>query len=332
MIYQFKSYFRAAGLRDTGLACGGFGLFFLRSWFRQWPSSAACPRRLPADPDGIRITASTTLVEVPISVTDASNRFVLGLEQQDFSVFEDGVEQKITHFSGEDAPLSIGLLVDTSGSMGAKLDLSARAISEFLKTMNAQDEAFLVRFSDEAKVVQEFTNRTAEIERGLRTVEPQGLTALLDAAQLGVTEMKKAKNPRKALVVISDGGDNHSRYTAAEIKTLVRAADTEIYAMGVFERMLFPGLTTAEVSGPKLLAQIAEETGGRAYGASEDRQLPDIAEKIAIELHNQYVIAYSPKNHERDGAYRRITVKVKQPAGLPPVQARWRVGYYAPSE
>jgi len=279
-----------------------------------------------------KIVVDTTLVVIPVTVTDPMNRFVLGLEKKDFSIFEDGAEQKITHFSGEDAPLSVGILFDTSGSMDLKTDTSRRAVTEFLKTMNAQDEAFLIQFSDKPVVVQEFTGNTKEIEDRMGSLKTGGLTALLDAVELGVREMKKAKNPRKALVVVSDGGDNNSRYTATDIKDIVKEADTQIYAMGVFEPNFFPSLAAEQVSGPRLLAQIADQTGGRAFGASEFSQLPGIAEKIAIELRNQYVLAYSPTNSERDGKYRKVEVKMHQQKGLPALKARWRLGYYAPTE
>ena len=280
----------------------------------------------------LNIVVDSTLVVVPVTVTDPSNRFVLGLEKDDFTILEDGVRQKITHFSGEDAPLSVGLLIDTSGSMGLKLDTSRRAVTEFLKTMNAQDEAFLIQFSDQADVVQGFTGDMKEIGNKMKGLQSGGLTALLDAVNLGVREMKKAKNPRKALVIVSDGGDNHSRYTATDIKDLVREADTQIYAFGVFEPILFPQLSSEEISGPRLLAQIADQTGGRAFGASQFDQLPGIAEKIAIELRNQYVLAYAPTNGERDGKYRHVEVTVRQQPGLPKLNARWRQGYYAPSQ
>jgi Ca-activated chloride channel homolog len=279
-----------------------------------------------------KIVVDTTLVVIPVTVTDPTNRFVLGLDKKDFSIFEDGVEQKITHFSAEDAPLSVGILFDTSGSMDLKTDRSHGAVSEFLKTMNGEDEAFLIQFSDKAEVVQEFTGHPKEIETRMASLKTGGLTALLDAVELGVREMKKAKNPRKALVVVSDGGDNNSRYTATDIKDIVKEADTQIYAMGVFEPNFFAGLSAELVSGPRLLAQIADQTGGRAYGASEFSQLPGIAEKIAIELRNQYVIAYSPANGQRDGTYRKVEVKMRQPKGLPALKARWRLGYYAPPE
>jgi Ca-activated chloride channel family protein len=284
------------------------------------------------DPSELKIVTDTTLVVIPVTVTDPSNRFVLGLEKEDFTILEDNVEQKITHFSGEDAPLSIGLIVDTSGSMGLKMETSHRAVSEFLKTMNAQDEAFLIQFSDDAQVIQGFTGNMKQIESHMTTLQSGGLTALLDAVDLGVREMKKAKNPRKALVIVSDGGDNHSRYTATDIKDVVREADTQIFAFGVFDPVIFPQLTNEEVSGPRLLAQIADQTGGRAFGAAQFSQLPGIAEKIAIELRNQYVLAYAPTNKDRDGKYRRVEVKIQQPKALPALKARWRLGYYAPSE
>src|ERR1019366_7095186 len=190
-----------------------------------------------------------------------------------------------------------------------KTSTSHRAVTEFLKTMNAQDETFLIQFSDKAEVVQEFTGSTKEIESRMGSLKTGGLTALLDAVELGVREMKKAKNPRKALVIVSDGGDNNSRYTATDIKDVVREADTQIFAFGVFDPVIFPHLSAEEVSGPRLLARIADQTGGRAFGASQFSQLPGIAEKIAIELRNQYVLAYAPTNNERDGKYRKVEVK-----------------------
>jgi VWFA-related protein len=289
-----------------------------------------CLRAQAQTPD---IRVDTTLVVVPVNVSDSLNRAVIGLDRENFRVFEDGVEQKIAHFSGEDSPLSVGLIVDTSGSMGLKLGITQKAATEFLKTMNAGDDAFLIEFSDQARLVEGFTAEPKQIERDLEGLRPGGLTALLDGVNMGVSEMKKAKNPRKALIVISDGGDNHSTYTPEQIRQAVRAADVEVYAMGVFEPILFPGLLPAEeVSGPKLLSKLAELTGGRAFGAKHDDQLPAIAERIAVELRNQYVLGYYPKNSARDGKYRKVEVKVDVPKGFPEVKARWRLGYYAASE
>ncbi|HEX5227496.1 MAG TPA: VWA domain-containing protein [Bryobacteraceae bacterium] len=302
------------------------------------------PKASQAAKDTTPFRADSTLVLVPVSVTDPTNRYVLGLDKDDLRLFEDGVEQKVTHFSNEDAPLSIGLLVDTSGSMGAKLETSRRAVEEFLKTLNAADEAFLVEFSDKADLSVPLTNNSATIRNAMTSATSGGLTALLDAVHLGLQEMKRSKNPRKALLVISDGGDNNSRYTSRQITDLVREADVQVYAMGVFEPTLsfgLHGLTgsgasgnlgSAELDGPRLLSEIADQTGGRALAASNLRELPGIAARIGIELRNQYVLAYTPANPSRDGKYRKIEVKLQQPKSLPALKARWRLGYYAPAE
>lgn len=291
------------------------------------------PARPPstAPRSGVAFGVETTLVVVPVTVTDASNRFVLGLEKQNFTVAEDGAKQKIAQFSGEDAPLSIGLLVDTSGSIGAKLDRSREAVTQFLRTMNAGDEAFLVKFSDRAELAVPFTRDMGEIESKMQSIESEGLTALLDAVELGLREIKSAKNPRKALLIISDGGDNNSRYTPEQITALVREADVQIYSMGVFEPLASIGLTPAELSGPRLLQQISEQTGGRAFPARTSSALPAIARRIGIELRNQYVLAYTPANQQHDGKYRKVAVTVTPPAGLSELRARWRLGYYAPA-
>jgi Ca-activated chloride channel homolog len=278
-----------------------------------------------------RFNVDTTLVLIPASVTDPLNRFVLGLRKEDFHLFEDGAEQTITHLSGEDAPLSVGILFDTSGSMGDKLRTSGQAALQFIKTMNPRDEAFLIEFSDRAELVAGFTSQTEEIQNKLLSLQPGGLTAMLDAAEMALREMKKAKNPRKAILIISDGGDNNSRYTASEIQSLVREADVQIYAMGVYEPYLSLGMSKEEVSGPRLLSELAEQTGGRAFSASNSDDLPSVATRIGIELRNQYVLAYSPKNQNRDGKYRHVEVKVTEPAGMPDLKLHWRLGYYAPS-
>jgi VWFA-related protein len=280
-----------------------------------------------------QFNVESSLVLIPSSVTDPSNRFVLGLHRSDFHLLEDGVEQVIAHFSGEDAPLSVGLVFDTSGSMGDKLRISRQAAFRFLETLNPQDEAFLIGFNDRAELISSFTNKPDEIETKLNALQLGGLTAMLDAAELALHEMKKAKNPRKALVIISDGGDNHSSYSAQQIQKLVREADVQVYAMGIFEPSIsIPGLSKEEVSGPRLLSELAEQTGGRAFTASDPNDLPSVATRIGIELRNQYVLAYSPKNKDKDGKYRKVEVKVTVPAGIPTLKVRWRLGYYAPAE
>jgi Ca-activated chloride channel family protein len=271
-------------------------------------------------------------VLVPVTVTDPSNRYVLGLDKQNFRIFEENAEQKIAQFSGEDAPLSVGLVFDTSGSMMNKLATARMAVLQFLKTMNAPDEAFLVEFNDRADVAVHFTGNIDEIEKKLTAVRSGGKTALFDAMQVALREMKSARNPRKAILIISDGGDNNSLYTSKQIEELVREADVQIYAMGVFEPYTYIGMSAEELAGPRLLIEISQQTGGRAYAATSSAELPEIAERIGIELRNQYLLAYAPTNATKDGKYRHVQVKLSQPEGLPDLKARWRLGYYAPGE
>lgn len=302
---------------------------FLLSWAILYAAISAA-QTPPAD-SGYTLHADSTLVVIPVTVTDAQNHFVLNIDANRFSVFEDGVRQRISQFADEDAPLSVGLLVDVSGSMGRKLDISKSAVTEFLKTMNPQDDAFLIEFSDRAELTLGFTHNPAAITDKMSELQPGGLTALLDAVHLGLEEMKKAKNPRKALIILSDGGDNNSRYTAGDIRQIVREADVQIYSMGVFEPVLFPGLTAAEISGPALLSEISEQTGGRVFPARSVSALPAIARRIGVELRNEYILAYAPSNARRDGSYRKVQVKLQAPDGLPDLKSRWRAGYYAPA-
>ncbi len=323
-------------LARFSIACAVF-LAIAAGPLRSQTNPGGKPQATSHDPQGsptARFNAETTLVLIPATVTDPLNRFVLGLQKKDFELFEDGVEQTIMHLSGEDSPLSIGLVFDVSGSMDDKLRTSRQAAVQFLKTMNPQDEAFLVSFSDHAELAAGFTNQAQQIQDKLMALQPGGLTAMLDAAEMALREMKKAKNPRKAILMISDGGDNHSKYSAHEIESLVREADVQVYAMGVFEPDIFRGLglTKEEISGPQLLSEIAEQTGGRVFAASYSGDLPSVAARIGIELRNQYVLSYTPKNAEKDGKYRHVEVKVRGLAGLSTLKVRWRLGYYAPSE
>jgi VWFA-related protein len=285
----------------------------------------------PATPRS-NIRVDSTLVLIPVTVTDPLNRFVTGLEKENFKVFEDKKEQSVLQFSSEDAPLSVGLVFDTSGSMGRKLDKSRQAVSQFFKTANPEDEFFLVQFNDTAELINAFTTSLEEIQNKLTFTQSKGKTALLDAVYLALHTMKKARNPRKALLIISDGGDNNSRYSENEIKNLVKEADVQIYAIGIYEPIGARGRTAEELSGPGLLTEIAEQTGGRQYAVENLNELPDIAAKIGIELRNQYILGYAPQNQDRDGKYRRIQVKLVQPKGLPPLRAFWRMGYYAPTQ
>jgi VWFA-related protein len=289
------------------------------------------PRPKPAPkeqaPSRPTLRVDTTLVLVPVTVNDPLNRPVSGLEKENFRVFDDKVEQTITQFAMDDEPVAVGLVFDTSGSMGEKLRRSRMAAAQFFRTANPEDEFFLVEFDSSPKLVVPLTQDTGEIANQLTFSRSKGSTALLDAIFLSLHEMKKSKKNKKALLVISDGGDNNSRYTAAEVKSVVRESDVLIYAIGVFGGANSP----EEMGGPGLLAQIAEQTGGRLYEANAV-ELPDIAKKIGIDLRNRYVLGYSPKDQQRDGRYHRVLVQIVPPRGLPKLRAHWRLGYYAPVE
>jgi len=190
----------------------------------------------------------------------------------------------------------------------------------------------LVEIRDTAKLATGFTQNLEEIQNHLQFIKSKGMTALLDAIYLGIHEMRKGRNPRKALLIISDGGDNNSRYTESEVRDLVREADVQIYAIGIYEPTISRGRTVEESNGPALLTDLAEQTGGRHYQVENLAELPDIATKIGMELRNQYLIGYSPLNQERDGKYRHVEVKLVQPRGMPLLRAFWRMGYKAPAK
>src|SRR5580698_5063789 len=278
------------------------------------------------------IRIDTNLVLIPVTVTDPLGKFVTGLDKENFKLTEDKGPQEILNFSSEDAPMSIGVVFDTSGSMGEKLQMARHAVAEFLKTANPVDEFFLVTFAERPEMVIPFTLSIEEIQNRLMFAQSKGRTALLDGVYLAMNQMKKARNPRKAILIISDGGDNSSRYTQSEVKNAVREADVQIYGIGIFEPVGSRGRTPEEQMGPGLLNEVAELTGGRSYNVENLNELADIAAKIGIELRNQYVLYYSSSNQVRDGKYRHVNVKLAQPRGLPPLKAFFRLGYYAPSQ
>ena len=284
------------------------------------------------DRSSANIRVNSDLVLIPVTVTDSMNRFVTGLEKDHFKLYEDKVEQVITHFASEDAPISVGLVFDCSGSMGDKLKKSREAVAQLLKTANPDDEFFLVEFNDRAELVVGLTQQSAEIQNRLTFTQSKGRTALMDAIVLSMNEMRKARNPRKALVIISDGGDNSSRYTISEVKNRVRESDIEIYAIGILELFADRGRTPEELSGPGLLNDIAEQTGGRLFEVGNLNDLPDIASKVGAALRNQYVLGYAPTIVRRDGKYHRVRLKLVKPKGWPSLRAYWRLGYYAPAQ
>ena len=269
------------------------------------------------------------LVLVPVTITDPLNRLVTGLDKENFQLFEGNSQQEIKSFSSEDAPVSLGVIFDSSGSMSSKMDRAKDAVVEFFKTANPQDEFFMITFSDEPEAVTDFTNSVDEIQNKLVFAVPRRRTALLDAIYMGVSKMRSAKYAKKALLIISDGGDNHSRYTENEIKSVVKEADVMIYAIGIYDRFF---ASTEERLGPELLSEITELTGGRAFTIDNPNDLGDVATKIGVELRNQYVLGYRPSKITRDGKWRKIKVKLLPPKGLPPLRVYARTGYYAPAQ
>lgn len=284
------------------------------------PVDAALDTHTPA------IKSDVDLVLVPVTVTDPENRLVTGLEKHNFEVEEDKRPQPIHTLSAEDAPVSLGVIFDMSGSMNDKMEKAREAVVEFLRAGNPADEFFVIGFSDKPELITGFTTETGTLRAKLALTQAKGMTSLLDAIYLGLNEMKKAQYQRKALLIISDGGDNHSRYGENEIKSVVKEADVQLFAIGLFDS--FPR-TDEERRGPELLSELTDVTGGRTFTIDNPNQLPDVAAKIGVAIRNQYVIAYRSTTKPRDGKWHKIKVKLHPPKGLPPLRVQAKTGYYA---
>ncbi len=272
------------------------------------------------------LRSEVELVLVPVTVTDPMDRLVTGLEKQNFEVFQDKQKQEVRNLSSEDAPISVGIIFDMSGSMKDKFDKAKEAVVQFMQTANPEDEFFLIGFSDRPLLLSEFTSSVGDIQNRLVFTDAKGMTSLLDAIYMGMEEMHHAKYDRKALLIISDGGDNHSRYTEGEIKSAVQEADVQVYAIGIFDAN---PRTPEERFGPVMLTDITDVTGGRTFTLDNVNDLPDVAAKIGIELRNQYVLAYAPVKKIKDGKWHKISVKLLPPKGLPYLHVHAKKGYYA---
>ena len=284
----------------------------------------------PFKPGGT-IHFDVDLALINVTVTDPYNRLVTGLETDNFRVFEDSIEQEVVTFSAEDVPISIGVIFDFSGSMANKVGKAREAAVQFFKTANPQDEFFLVSFNERAELTSSFTNSVEDLQSRLMLTAPKGRTALLDAIYLGLSQMRGAHNAKRALLILSDGGDNHSRYNESDIKRLVKEADTQLYAIGIFDPLGYRNRSPEELSGPSLLSEVTEMTGGRVFAVEKLDELPDIASKIGMELRNQYVLGYRPSNKAHDARWRKLKIKLRAPKGLPPLNVYSKTGYYAPS-
>jgi Ca-activated chloride channel family protein len=280
------------------------------------------------------IQIDVDMVLVNVGVSDAYGHLVSNLEKQNFRLLEDSVEQEILTFSTEDVPASIGILFDTSGSMSDKMDASRQAVAHFLKASNPQDEFFVIGFNDRAELTSSFTSDIEQVQARTLSLKPKGRTAFLDAVYFGLAQLKNARHDRHILLVISDGGDNHSRHHEAEIRNLLRESDCQLYALGIFDAQDMKR-TAEERYGPSLLSELGEMTGGHVFPAASVSELVDLSEKIGAELRNQYVLGYKPVEVQHDGRWRRIKVAVKassMPPNGPPLTARARTGYYSPRD
>src|SRR6185437_2456458 len=271
-------------------------------------------------------------VLVPVTVTDSLGRSVTGLDPGAFRLYEDKVEQKVS-LQSRDLPLSVGIVLDTSGSMDGRLERSRLAVSEFLKIalIDPSDEAFLVTFSDRPASVHGFTHDRKAIENQLAAVEAKGKTALYDAVYLGLTEMEHAKNLRKALIVISDGNNHGSVYSGVDVGALAKKSGVEIYGVGIEETPAASQRTPDNVGGMETLRQLSEPTGGRSFEVMNLQELPDVFAKTALNLRDQYLLAYTPTNQTHDGRFRKVTVKLKGSTGVQSPKIFVMSGYYAPA-
>jgi VWFA-related protein len=283
------------------------------------------------DPDfpDANLRVDSSLVLIPAQVTTRQGSPIMDLTPKDFRIYEEGAEQQITYFAKDDAPVSIGFLLDSSGSMRNKKQKSSEAAAAFFKTANSEDEFFLIEFDDRPKLVVPFTEDTDLLYREISHTRPYGRTSLFDAIHMALTVMKGAHHDRKALVIVSDGGDNRSRYTFTAIKSDVLESDVQLYAMGIFDPDGPAQGSPEESNGPQVLDQLAELTGGRHFPVLNVGSLPDVSARIGQLLRNRYLLGYNPTNASRDGRYRGIQLDLAAPPDAG-VHVQYRKGYYAP--
>ena len=278
------------------------------------------PRAKTAEPlRHPNLRADANLVLVPVTVVDARNHPVTGLEKENFRVFDDGLERAITAFAMDDEPVALGLIFDHSGSVASIQRNESATTHMFLATSNPQDEYFLVVFASQPELAVPITNGKEEVQYRILTTKWGGSTALNDGVVLGLNELKKSNLSRKALLVVSDGGENNSRYNQRELQKLVEESDALIYAIGFQSYQANFGL----------LKWMAELSGGRAIPA-QVQDMPDIAAKVALELRNRYVLGFSAAVIPRDGKSHSLRVQLIPPRGMPPLKVSWRRNYLAP--
>jgi len=267
------------------------------------------------------------MVVLPATVQDHKGTLVSGLEKSDFQIYEDGVPQEIKYFSHQDIPVTVGLLIDNSGSMRRKRSDVIAAALAFARSSNPQDQMFVVNFNEKVSFAlpddTPFTDQVPQLEVALSKVAANGETALYDAVAAGFEHLKKGNRDKKILIIVSDGGDNASKNTLPQIMSLIGHPDVIIYTIGIFDE------DDAD-RNPHVLRQLAKDTGGEAFFPQSLNDVLPICERIAHDIRSQYTIAYVPTNRKRDGTYRAVEVKAKAPS-RGRVSVRTRAGYYAPS-
>ncbi len=285
-------------------------------------------------PGQFRIDANVVLINA--TVLGPHDRPILGLTRDRFRVFEDNSEQSIAYFSQEEVPLSLAVIFDASGSMEGKLPAMRDVVGALLAKGNPGDEFALITFSDQPQVAMGWTSNPAEIQNRLLDFSAHGETSLLDAIRTGLSAMKQAKNAHRAMLILSDGGDNHSRFSEREILHSLEEADVQIYAIDSAESWSLRTRAPEELMGPDLLERISDRAGGRYFQADSRRELNDTAERISRELRSQYVIGYVPpssgKTSANDGRFHHVRVQVKRDSGAPKLNVFWRKGYRAANE
>jgi Ca-activated chloride channel family protein len=274
------------------------------------PGKQAGRHAAEADAYAKPVRIDVDLVLVPVTVVDAANRPVISLGKQNFELYEGDQQQVLRYFSTEDSPISVGVLLDLSGSMRDKINTARQALHEFFANANPDDDYFVIGFSDRPGLVADSTGSTATIEDKIALTQPHGNTALLDSIYMGLNKLRSARYKRRALVIISDGGDNHSRYTAREIRSLVQEADVEVYALGIFSRIF---KTYEEWSGENLLTRITEASGGHILKINDVEELPHAAEALSRLMRNQYVLGYHPSGELYSNKWHKIKVRVLPP-------------------
>ena len=289
------------------------------------PTPTPTPPPTITDRDEAPLKVQTDLVTLTLTVHDDWGRYVSGLTKKHFSVFENGVEQEMSFFSDADAPASIGIVYDISGSMGSgKILRSRQALERFMLTSHPSDEYSLITFNDKVRLLADRTRDNNEVLDKLSLFKPGGNTAFYDGVYLGVDRVMRGSHAKRALLVISDGQDNSSRYSFREMRRLLKEADVIIYAIGISD-----GGGGLDDAGQGFLKQLSEATGGRAFFPGGDGSFDEICERIALELRHQYSIGYVPTDFRLDGKWRSLKVKIAPPRGMPRLSVRARKGYYA---